>query len=405
MSKIYLVALEVNLEKYLSIVEGNRKAAMIEGALAALGVKRSYRKLKLEQLISSWSTLCNILTRNGGSLAAETFYATLLPDSLHIKGAAVNVINNSFVFSALNGRKNEFERFCPAPSTAAEKARAADMVSSLGSSNNVEIGVMAFFYDGGSEFDRAVLEKRKELRLPHGEIHIFEYCDDKYVYPSFIDVDTGKIDGFIAGNINSRMAMNNIRANIVSLSEKILVAHRSQMFAPIEQINEWLPVAKPKTVKKRTPQRDEKSSPLKGRSLNQKGKRSKGMKIELDVTYSNADTGHCDEGKIEFEVNDSKTQSLVSALNDGVTGQALEELFKHLYDNPNMNGVDAGVVYEDVWKDLSFWAFEKLGWFDVTVDVNGLVVDGRRYEIDVTTIDTRDWALQLDRAGYMYCYN
>lgn len=245
MSRIYLVALEINIEKYLKIVKGNRKALAIEGALGALGIKKKFRKINVENLLSSWSILCDILKKNGSYLEAETFYATLLPDSLNIKGGSESAINNSFVFSALNGRKNEYERFLPTPQNSEQRDRAADMVSSLGNFDKIEIGVMAFFNDSGSEFAELLLSNRKSIGLPGGEIHIFEYCDDAYVYPSFLDVDSGKIDGFFAGNINSRMEMSKIRENILSLSGKFLIAHRKKSLPSIDEINKWLPPAKP----------------------------------------------------------------------------------------------------------------------------------------------------------------
>lgn len=244
MSKIYLVALEINIEKYLKIVKGNRKALAIEGALGALGIKKKFRKINVENLLSSWSILCDILEKNGSYLEAETFYATLLPDSLNIKGGSEIAINNSFIFSALNGRKNEYERFLPTPQNSEQRDRAADMVASLGNFDKIEIGVMAFFNESMSDFAEMLLENRRSIGLPGGEIHVFEYCDDKYVYPSFLDLDSGKIDGIIAGNINSRMEMSKIRSNIVSLSEKFLIAHRKKSLSAIDEINKWLPPAK-----------------------------------------------------------------------------------------------------------------------------------------------------------------
>jgi len=77
-----------------------------------------------------------------------------------------------------------------------------------------------------------------------------------------------------------------------------------------------------------------------------------------------------------------------------------------MYDNPTMDGLNTGVLYEELWSIASRWAFEKLGWYDVTIDVVSASVDGRPLDYSVESIDISQWSLQLEReAGYMYCYN
>lgn len=380
MSKIYLVALEVNLQKYLKIVKGNRKAAMMEGALGALGIKKKFRKLKVEKLLSSWTILRNILVRHGSSFAAETFYATLLPDALHIKGSAATSINNSFVFSALNGRKNEFERFLPAPQSPEQKDRAADMATSLGVAEKIEIGVMAFFYDCESEIEKILLESRNAVGLKHGEIHIFEYCEDKCIYPSFINIDTGKLDGFIAGNINSKMEMRGIRSSIVSLAEKFLVAHRSKSIAPINIINSWLPAANLPAAKRRAPQKTHEPSALDLKVQKQKAKpkqkTSSGTAKHLDYNdianrLVNATLWMArKEDEIEAgnvfnnTLNEWITEARIEAYDlSSLPGEYKSKLVEALISHPDLNnGYDiyGGVarieaeIYDNIQSDIGF---------------------------------------------------
>jgi hypothetical protein len=45
-----------------------------------------------------------------------------------------------------------------------------------------------------------------------------------------------------------------------------------------------------------------------------------------------------------------------------------------MYDYPIIDGVNSG----ENWGIMSCWAFDKLGWHPVTVDVIRLVVDGEK---------------------------
>jgi hypothetical protein len=130
----------------------------------------------------------------------------------------------------------------------------------------------------------------------------------------------------------------------------------------------------------------------------------KGMNFELTVRYNNADSGESEEQNISFEANDNDTKLLVAACRGDLNEESLGNLFKHLYDNPNMDASGTGVAYNKIWTQMSHFAFERLGWYDVTVDVFGLKIDDLVFEIDLGSIDISQWSLQLSREGYMYCY-
>ncbi len=132
------------------------------------------------------------------------------------------------------------------------------------------------------------------------------------------------------------------------------------------------------------------------------------MKIELDVVYRNADSGEIDEQTIAVETDDEKLSFMATACEFRPTAQSFITFFKTMYDNSELSGSGAegnGVLYDQIWAIMSRWAFQKLGWHDVTVDVTGLVVDGDRIPIDDMTIEISDWSLQLVRDEGMYCYN
>lgn len=133
------------------------------------------------------------------------------------------------------------------------------------------------------------------------------------------------------------------------------------------------------------------------------------MDIELKVTYTNADSGARIENGIDVSSDDEILIRLAKTCQSRPTEKNFETLFKKMYDNPNMNGVDAGILYNEVWAIMSRWAFDKLGWHDVTVDVIGLIINGEltslEAQVEIDLVDYQLWSLRLSREGFMYCKN
>ena len=133
------------------------------------------------------------------------------------------------------------------------------------------------------------------------------------------------------------------------------------------------------------------------------------MRFDLNVVYNNSDTGNSDEQVISIETADQTMIFLGTVCESRPTDETFDNLFKKMFDNPTMDGVDRGVLYDEIWPIMSRWAFEKLGWHDVTVDVVGLSVDGEKTKlnsmVEIGMIDNNSWSLQLSRDGFMYCYS
>lgn len=141
----------------------------------------------------------------------------------------------------------------------------------------------------------------------------------------------------------------------------------------------------------------------------QQQKGGKTMKLDLKVVYYNADSGESDEQIVSVETDNETMDFLATVCDSRPTEQTFETLFKKMYDNPTMDGAEKGILYDEIWPIMSRWAFDKLGWDDVTVDVIGLTIDGDETKleqmIDIGMIDNRVWSLQLSPEGYMYCYS
>jgi len=130
------------------------------------------------------------------------------------------------------------------------------------------------------------------------------------------------------------------------------------------------------------------------------------ISISLQLVYNNADTGHSDEQIVSVETDNAEILKLITACLDEPSEDAFNTLFLKMYDNPGFGGMSGspGALYSELWPLMSRWAFEKLGWGDVTVDVIGAVINGTDLGIDVETMDTNRWSLQLVRDEGMYCY-
>ncbi|WIW95454.1 zinc ribbon domain-containing protein [Altererythrobacter rubellus] len=133
------------------------------------------------------------------------------------------------------------------------------------------------------------------------------------------------------------------------------------------------------------------------------------VSISLQLVYNNADTGHSDEQIVSVETDNVEILKLITACLDQPSEDAFNILFCKMYDNPGFGGMlrsgSPGALYSELWPLMSRWAFEKLGWGDVTVDVIGAVINGTDLGIDVETMDTNRWSLQLVRGEGMYCYH
>lgn len=132
------------------------------------------------------------------------------------------------------------------------------------------------------------------------------------------------------------------------------------------------------------------------------------MKIELELIYRNGDNGESDEQNILVETDNENVILMAVRCASNPSAEELTAFFKSIYDNPYLSGSGAdqnGYLYDKLWPLMSEWAFNKLGWHDVTVDVVGISIDNESIHIDIYNIDTSDWALQIVRDEGMYCYN
>jgi hypothetical protein len=131
------------------------------------------------------------------------------------------------------------------------------------------------------------------------------------------------------------------------------------------------------------------------------------MKINLQLSFMNGDSGERAEHEVDVEISDNKHITAAWVCESRPTEETFTVFLRGLYDNPNMDGSKVGVAYNALWENFSNFAFDELGWHDVSVDVVGVSIDGEETKlgkmIDIGMIDTQPFMLSLSRDGFMYC--
>lgn len=138
------------------------------------------------------------------------------------------------------------------------------------------------------------------------------------------------------------------------------------------------------------------------------------MKVKLELALNNSDSHETDRRTIEVEINNDRVIAMGWVCESRPTEESFTTFLRALYGNPNCDLPKAddsqlGVAYHEIWDNLSRYAYDELGWHDVTVDVLGLYIDGEETKLakllDVGMVDGAPFALQMSRDGFMYCYN
>ena len=131
------------------------------------------------------------------------------------------------------------------------------------------------------------------------------------------------------------------------------------------------------------------------------------IQFEIQVIYTNGDTGETDEQILEFTANTSIIASVLNELTLDPSELEIGRLFREVFDDKSQQSEAQPSAYQQCRALLCDWAFNHLGWHDVTVDIVRARIGDRVIPIDVDTMDVQMWSLQLVRGDgepYMYFY-
>jgi hypothetical protein len=102
-------------------------------------------------------------------------------------------------------------------------------------------------------------------------------------------------------------------------------------------------------------------------------------KIQLFLTFTNGDTSETDEQEMEIDI----PSQFDSQLNDLENSENLITFYKAIVS-------EGSPCYQDILQKFTWWAYDKLGWHEVTIDFNSIKVKNMHVEYGDALNDFRD---------------
>ena len=129
---------------------------------------------------------------------------------------------------------------------------------------------------------------------------------------------------------------------------------------------------------------------------------------KINLLFRNGDTGYDEEFSITVASDNSLIGQLFAAVVNQPSNEGVKELLISMMGNSDENESPRyGVLYDEIYKELSYYAYERLGWYDVMVGINSIergsdILNIREFNPDLIY----ELELQLSREeALMYFYN
>jgi len=129
---------------------------------------------------------------------------------------------------------------------------------------------------------------------------------------------------------------------------------------------------------------------------------------KINLQFRNGDTGHDEEHSITVTSDNSLIEQLFEAIVHQPSNEGVKELLISMMGNSDEDeSPRRGVLYEEIHKELSYYSYKRLGWYDVMVGINSIergndILNIKEFNPDL--IDELE--LQLSRGeALMYFYN
>ena len=129
---------------------------------------------------------------------------------------------------------------------------------------------------------------------------------------------------------------------------------------------------------------------------------------KINLLFRNGDTGYDEEFSITVASDNSLIGQLFAAVVNQPSNEGVKELLISMMGNSDENESPRyGVLYEEIYKELSYYAYERLGWYDVMVGINSIergndILNIKEFNPDL--IDELELQLSREEA-LMYFYN
>ena len=129
---------------------------------------------------------------------------------------------------------------------------------------------------------------------------------------------------------------------------------------------------------------------------------------KINLLFRNGDTGYDEEFSITVASDNSLIRQLFTAVVNQPSNEGVKELLISMMGNPDEDeSPKYGELYEEIFKELSYYAYERLGWYDVMVGINSIGRGNDTLNIKEFNPDLiNELELQLSRGeALMYFYN
>ena len=171
---------------------------------------RKFKSSELVQHVSDcWDELEELFSKSGVSVEDKILYTICLSDPLRIGKKRNDIVNNSFLMSAISDESRfgqealEAARYYQySENSSFEKNQFSILLDELSEQfSKQEVGIFGWVNVTAENVDRLIKEVAVNFsRTNNGELHFIEFSNDGKIYPNFSDVNSQKFEGKIAGN-------------------------------------------------------------------------------------------------------------------------------------------------------------------------------------------------------------
>jgi len=129
---------------------------------------------------------------------------------------------------------------------------------------------------------------------------------------------------------------------------------------------------------------------------------------KINLQFRNGDTGYYEEHSITVASENSLIVQLFETVVNQLSNEGIKELLITMMGNPDQDkSPKYGLLYKDIFMELSYYAYERLGWYDVMVGIYSIESETHILNIEEFNPDLIDeLELQLSKAeALMYFYN
>ena len=217
---IVLIAYEVNAEAAIKLIK------------KGLGVSANLKKISssdiIEHVASAWSSVEDLLYKQGISPIHRILYTAKLSGPLRIGHSRNDIVNNSFLMSViadsskLGKQAIDGARFYDfTKHSDFDKKQLSIFLDEIGDRFNAqEVGIFCWIEIEQDLADPVLKQVASHFAAEKsGELHFLEFTNDGRILPNFANVSTQKFEGKLAGNFSLSLSQEEYQEGLDRLNK------------------------------------------------------------------------------------------------------------------------------------------------------------------------------------------